>query len=138
MHKFIVRSLLPLLVAAFVLMMLGDNSINQRVRASSAVPADPNPLLAKWSGPYGGVPPFDKVQVALFKPALESAMAENLSEIDKIANDSSSPTFDNTIVALETAGHTLDRVTTIYGIWGSTMASPEFQTVQREMGIVKT
>jgi peptidyl-dipeptidase Dcp len=36
-------------------------------------------------------------------------------------------------VALEKAGHTLDRVTTIYGIWGSTMASPEFQVVQREM-----
>jgi peptidyl-dipeptidase Dcp len=34
-----------------------------------------NPLLAKWSGPYGGVPPFDKVEVAHFKPALEAAMA---------------------------------------------------------------
>src|SRR4029077_5445804 len=40
---------------------------------------------------------------------------------------------ENTIVALEKAGHTLDRVTTIYNIWGSTMASPEFQVVQREM-----
>src|SRR2546426_7805150 len=31
--------------------------------------ATENPLLAKWEGPYGGVPPFDRVQVAQFKPA---------------------------------------------------------------------
>ena len=34
---------------------------------------------------------------------------------------------------MERAGSTLDRVTTIYGVWGSTMAGPEFQVVQREM-----
>ncbi|MDX6290721.1 MAG: peptidyl-dipeptidase Dcp, partial [Blastocatellia bacterium] len=95
--------------------------------------AEPNPLLASWAGPYGGVPPFDKVQVALFKPALEAAMNENLADIDKIANDSAAPTFENTIVAMERAGQTFDRVSTLYGVWGSTMAGPEFQAVQREM-----
>src|SRR6185295_8058360 len=39
----------------------------------------------------------------------------------------------NTIVAFERFGQTLDRVSTIYGVWGATMASPEFQVVQREM-----
>jgi len=95
--------------------------------------AEPNPLLAQWEGPYGGVPPFDKVQVSLFKPALAAAMSENLADVDKIANDSAAPTFENTIVALERAGQTLERVSTIYGVWGSTMAGPEFQAVQREM-----
>jgi len=84
-------------------------------------------------GPYGGVPPFDRVKVDDFKPALEAAMAENLAEIDKIAKNSAEPTFENTIVTLERAGQTLDRVSTIYNVWGSTMASPEFQVVQREM-----
>ena len=42
--------------------------------------ADPNALAATWEGPYGGVPPFDRVQIALFKPALEAAMAEDLSD----------------------------------------------------------
>jgi peptidyl-dipeptidase Dcp len=105
---------------------------NGRATATLAA-ADPNPLLAEWEGPYGGVPPFDKVQVALFKPALESAMTQNLSEVDKIANDPAAPTFENTIVAMERAGSTLDRVSTLYGVWGSTMAGPEFQVVQREM-----
>ena len=95
--------------------------------------AKPNPLLAKWEGPYGGVPPFDRVQVAQFKPALEAGMAENLAEVDRIAKDAAAPTFDNSIAALERAGQTLDRVQTIYGVFGSTMNGPEFQAVQREM-----
>ena len=92
-----------------------------------------NPLLTKWEGPYGGVPPFDKVQVALFKPALEAAMAEQLAEIDKIATNTGAADFDNTIAALERAGSAYDRASTLYFIWASNMSTPEFQTVQREM-----
>jgi peptidyl-dipeptidase Dcp len=99
--------------------------------AEPPVPA--NPLLAKWEGAYGGVPPFDQVKVADFKPALETAMAENLAEVDQIGKSSAAPTFENTIVAMERAGQTLDRVSTIYGVFGSTMNGPEFQVVQREM-----
>ena len=92
-----------------------------------------NPLLAEWTGKYGGVPPFDKVKVADFKPALEAATAENLAEVNRIASNSTKPTFENTIAAMERTGRTLDRVQTIYGIWGSNMSSPEFQIVEREM-----
>jgi peptidyl-dipeptidase Dcp len=92
-----------------------------------------NPLNAKWEGPYGGVPPFNRVQVSLFKPALEAAMAENLAEVDRIASDSAAPTFANTIESLERAGRTLNRVGTLYGVWGATMSTPDYQAVQREM-----
>ncbi|HLL73675.1 MAG TPA: M3 family metallopeptidase [Pyrinomonadaceae bacterium] len=102
-------------------------------QAAAQPAAQSNPLLAKWEGPYGGVPPFDRVRVEHFKPALEAAMAENLSEIEKIANDPAPPTFENTIAAGERAGRTLNRVSTVYGIWSSTMNTPEFRTVEREM-----
>jgi len=92
-----------------------------------------NPLLEQWRGPFGGVPPFDKARVQDFKPALLSAMDESLKEVDRIASDTSPPTFDNTIAALERAGRTFDRVTSIYGIFASTMRSPAFQEVEREM-----
>lgn len=98
-----------------------------------ATAATQNPLLAKWTGPYSGTPPFDRVAVAHFKPALEAAMTENLSEVERIAKDTAAPTFENTIAAMERSGSTLDRVATIYGVWGSTMNGPEFQVVQREM-----
>jgi peptidyl-dipeptidase Dcp len=102
-------------------------------QSSSAVAAPVNVLLADWEGPYGGVPPFDRVQVAQFKPALEAGMTENLTEVERIAKEAAAPTFDNTIAAMERAGQTLDRVQTIYGVFVSTMNSPDVQAVQREM-----
>ena len=92
-----------------------------------------NPLLQPWTGPYSGVPPFDKVRIEDFVPALEAGMAENLAEIDRIAGNPEPPTFDNTIAAMERSGRTLDRVGTVYGIWSSNMNSPEFQPIEREM-----
>jgi peptidyl-dipeptidase Dcp len=92
-----------------------------------------NPLLAPWGGPHGGVPPFDKVKVADFKPALEAAMAEKLAEMDKIASSTESPTFENTIAAQERAGRAFDRVQALFGVHSSTLATPEFQAVEREM-----
>ena len=60
-------------------------------------------------------------------------MAEQLAEIDKIANNSAPPDFENTIAALERAGAAYDRASTLYFIWASNMSTPEFQSVQREM-----
>ena len=124
MRELIVRSIVLLIAVT----MLANTTTN-----TSHAGTDENPLLADWKGPYGGVPPFDRVQIPLFKPALEAAMAERLTEVQKIANDTAPPTFENTIVALERSGRALDRVSTLYGVWGSTMASPEYQVVQREM-----
>lgn len=90
-------------------------------------------LLAPWSGPHGGVPAFDKVKVADFKPALEAAMAENLTEVAAIANNPKPATFDNTIVALERSGGTLDRVQAEYGVWKTTLNDKAFSAVETEM-----
>lgn len=92
-----------------------------------------NPLLAKWSGPYGGVPPLATVRVEQFKPALEASMAEYLAEIDAIAANPGPPDFENTIAALERSGRTFSRVQTVYDIFQTTMNTPEFQVVENEM-----
>ncbi|EZH71741.1 peptidase M3 [Aquimarina atlantica] len=92
-----------------------------------------NVLLEEWTGPYGGTPAFDKMNVSDIKPALEKGMELNLKEIDEIANNSEAPTFENTIVAMERAGAELDRIFTYYGILSSNMSSPEFRDVQKEM-----
>ena len=92
-----------------------------------------NPLLAPWTGPYGGEPAFDRVRVADFKPALEAAMAINLREIDAITGNRAAPTFANTIVPLEKSGEALNRVTAIYGVWSGNLNTPEFQLVATEM-----
>jgi peptidyl-dipeptidase Dcp len=92
-----------------------------------------NPLLEPWSGPHGGVPPFDRVRVADFKPAMETAMAENLAEIDAISSNPAAPSFENTIAALERSGHPFNRVSAIYGVWSTSMNTGEFQAVEREL-----
>src|SRR5882724_5357386 len=133
MRALITRSFVLLLAISVIGSVIASHFVSSYGTAVLTKPADPNPLLAGWVGPYGGVPPFDRVKIEYFKPALEAAMAENLTEVDRIAKDTAPPTFQNTIVAMERAGSTFDRVTTIYGVWGSTMAGPEFQVVQREM-----
>jgi len=60
-------------------------------------------------------------------------MQENLDEIDRIARDPATPTFDNTIAAQERAGRTASRVFAIYSVWAGTMSTPEFQAVERKM-----
>lgn len=92
-----------------------------------------NPLLQKWEGPYNGVPPFDKVKVEDFKPALEAAMTENRDEINKLVSNTEPPTFKNTIEGMERTGNTLKRVRAIYGIWTSNLTTPQLDTIQTEM-----
>jgi peptidyl-dipeptidase Dcp len=100
---------------------------------AAAAGAGNNPLLAEWTGPYGGIPPFHQVRVQDFEPALEAAMARQMDEIARIAGNPAPPTFQNTLAELERAGAVLDRVSTVYGVWSSTMNGPEFQAVEREM-----
>ncbi|WGM38492.1 Dipeptidyl carboxypeptidase [Caulobacter sp. NIBR1757] len=106
------------------------------VAAAAVNPAfakEGNALLAPWTGPYGGLPAFDKVNVADFKPALEAAMAENMAQIDAITANPAPPSFANTIAALEDAGRTLGRLYRYYGVWSSNMSTPAFQAVEEEM-----
>jgi peptidyl-dipeptidase Dcp len=99
--------------------------------ATSAAPS--NPLLAPWGGPYGGVPPFDKASPALLAPALEAGMAQQLAELQAIADDPAPPTFENTIAAMERAGRALSRTGTVYGIYSATLSDDAVQAVERDM-----
>lgn len=126
-----ILSHLLLLVLVIMLFSITENRASDYKFMNDV--AETNPLTTVWAGNYGGVPPFDKVKIELFKPALEAAMAENLAEIDKIANDSAAPDFENTIAALERTGQTLNRVATVYYIWQGNMNSPELAKISREM-----
>lgn len=93
-----------------------------------------NVLLAQWTGPYGGVPAFDKMELEALKPALEIGMAGALQELEVIATNPASPTFENTIVAMERVGRDLDRVRTYMWIWGGSLSTPQSRAIQKEMG----
>jgi peptidyl-dipeptidase Dcp len=59
-------------------------------------------------------PQFDKIQDSHFAPAFERGMAEQLKEVEAIANNAEPPTFENTIVALELSGRLLTRAITVF------------------------
>ncbi len=60
-------------------------------------------------------------------------MAEQRAAIGRITAETAPPTFANTIVALERSDRTLKQVQSLYGVWSTSMNSPEFQAVEREM-----
>lgn len=92
-----------------------------------------NILLQEWTGPYGGVPAFDKMKLEDVKPAMLRGMELHLADIDKITSNEAAPTFENTIAELERAGAELNRAYAYYGILSGNMSSPEFRDIQTEL-----
>ena len=68
-----------------------------------------NPFFVEFNTPHGTIP-FSKIKIEHFMPAFEKAIAEHRVEIDAIGNNSTAPTYENTIVALERSGKMLSRV----------------------------
>jgi peptidyl-dipeptidase Dcp len=91
------------------------------------------PLLAPYGGAYGGVPAFDKIKPADFKPSILKAMDAQRKEIAAITASKAAPTFDNTIAALEDSGRALTRATTLFGVYTSVMSDKEMQAVEKEL-----
>jgi peptidyl-dipeptidase Dcp len=73
-----------------------------------------NPFYAPSTLPFHA-PPFDKIKDEDYQPAIEAGMAEQLKEVQAIADNPEPPTFENTIVALEKTGQLLQRVQEAFG-----------------------
>lgn len=120
-------------LAAAMLFVACQESTEASSRERSEATMEGNALTAAWTGPYGGVPAFDKMDLDAVEPALLAGMDAHLAEIDAIAADPAPPTFDNVIVAMERSGRDLDRVFSYWGIWSSNLSSPEFRAIQTKM-----
>ncbi len=72
-----------------------------------------NPFFEKSTLPLQ-FPHFDRIKDEHFAPAFDAGMAQNLEEIEAIANNPEAPTFENTLIALENAGELLGRATSVF------------------------
>src|SRR6267378_900203 len=90
-----------------------------------------SPFYAPSTLPFHA-PPFNKIKDEDYQPAIESGMAEELSEIQTIADNSAAPTFENTLVAMEKTGQLLQRVMAAFeGVTGAN-TNPVLQKVRTE------
>ena len=94
--------------------------------------ADQDVLLAAWPGPYGGVPPWDKVTIEAVPKAFETGLALMLAEVDVIAETPEPPTFDNTLVPLEQSGRHVRRAETVFSVLAGNLSTPAVQAVDKE------
>lgn len=96
-------------------------------------PTTNNPLLQP-SGLPNHAPAFDRVEHTHFLPAVETAITQARAQIDAIKADPSPPTFENTIVAMETAGELLGTVTSVFYNLLSAAGTDELQELAEKIG----
>lgn len=89
-------------------------------------------LTAPWTGPFGGVPPWDQVKPADFAAAFDLAMADQRKAIKAIVDNPAAPTFENTIAALERSSRMLDRVNILTGVHFSTLKTGDVPRIEAE------
>lgn len=90
-----------------------------------------NPFLEPYNTPYN-IPPFDRITTADYMPALEEGLKIYRGEIDAIANQKATPTFDNTILAMEKSGELTTRVMGVLMSLSEADSNPELQKVADE------
>ncbi|WP_420386430.1 M3 family metallopeptidase [Roseivirga sp.] len=96
-----------------------------------------NPLLS-FSGDINTPPKFSNIKNEHYKPAIEQLIEEAKNEIEAVANQKNTPTFDNTIADLEFAGKKLDRASAIFFNLNSAETNDEMQAIAREVSPLLT
>lgn len=91
-----------------------------------------NPLIGPWSGPYQGVPPWDRMAPEYFPAAFEAAMAELRAEVQAVIDNPEPPTFQNTNEPIELAGDAMNRVEAMFGVATGNVSNDEYQALDRE------
>lgn len=94
--------------------------------------ASVNPLLSPSGLPYA-LPDYAAIEPEHYLPAFDEAFRQHRAEVERIASETAPPTFENTLVALERAGETLDRVSRTFFTVSSADATPAIQAIEEEL-----
>jgi peptidyl-dipeptidase Dcp len=98
----------------------------------SCLKQEENPLLGEFDTPFQ-VPPFDKIQEEHYLPAFKEGMEQQNMEIEAIVNNPETPTFENTIEAMEGTGSLLRRVGNVFGVLNGSMTNDNMQKIAKEV-----
>ncbi|MDP7305071.1 MAG: M3 family metallopeptidase, partial [Pirellulaceae bacterium] len=120
-----------LAVILFTLTLMAVGATEPAAAAENGDSKEMSPMLQPWTGPYGGVPPWHLVRPNEFVEAFDAAIAQASRDIDAITANPKAPTFENTIVAMESAGRTLDRLQSLFGVHSSNLNLGPVPDVER-------
>ena len=96
-----------------------------------------NPLLTAFNTDFEAAP-FSKIKIEQFTPAIKEAIKVGLSEIDTIINQKETPSFKNTIEAMDNCGSLLGRNTSLLFNLNSAETNDELQQVVQEVAPLLT
>lgn len=96
-----------------------------------------NPLVDIFNTPFN-TPPFSVIRNEHFKPAIEELIAGAKAEVNAIVDQKDTPTFSNTIEALEKSGKQLDRASSIFFNLNSAETNDEIQSIAKEISPLLT
>lgn len=91
-----------------------------------------NPFLAEYNTPFD-VPPFDKIMVKHYVPAFEKGIEEARHELETIIRNKKTPTFVNTVVALDDLGDLLNKVSSVFFAQASAATNDSLQAIEMEI-----
>jgi peptidyl-dipeptidase Dcp len=91
-----------------------------------------NPLLQEFNTPFE-VPPFGRIALTDYAPAIREALKVHDQEIEDILTSTETPDFSNTIIAYEQSGSLLSKVNGIFDNMNSSMTSDEMQNIAEEL-----
>jgi len=90
-----------------------------------------NPFFSAYNTPFN-VPPFDKIKIEHFIPAIKEGINEQKAEVEAIVHNPQVPTFENTIVALDRSGRLLGEVSRVFNNLQSVNTSDDLQNLAKE------
>lgn len=91
-----------------------------------------NPFLQPYDNEYQ-IPPFEDILIEDYEPAFEAGIAEAKASIDSITSNPETPTFSNTILALDNLSPTLERVMGVLMSLTEANSTPELQEVSEKL-----
>ncbi|MCH7980515.1 MAG: M3 family metallopeptidase [Proteobacteria bacterium] len=91
-----------------------------------------NPFREEWDTPYG-IPPFDTIEDEHFMPAFKKAVLEMRADLDAIINNPDEPTFENTILAMETSGKSMTKMLYTFSSLTGTELNDNLRQLQIEI-----
>lgn len=139
------RMLLPLLASTALLTACATTGQDMTASTDTAPPAtapsvdtpaalaaDTNPLTQKWTGPYEGVPPWDRLDPEQFPDAFTKGMADLTAEVHAVRDNPAPATFENVHVPMMLAGDKIDRIYSLWGVQTSNLSNPRVDAIDAE------